>query len=342
MAVRFDLESHEVLGAPAPVLEDLIPDIGQGDVPAAVALNGTLAFVPGALMNPPRQLVWVDRHGVETPFPESRRYKHPAISPDGTRVALTIEEKNWDLWALELARGTLSRLSSEASTQFGAVWTPSGDQIIHAQDDPPYNLYRRKSDGSGQGEALLKTSVDKEARSISPDGRFLLLYDSRAGGQRDLVVLDLDGEGGTEPWIATSFNEDYGTFSPDGDWIAYVSNETGQEQVYVDRFPERGQKLQVSLDGGSRPRWSRDGKELYFRHGPRMMAVDVTTGARFTAGEPYKLFSGLYSAGTQKWDYDVAPNGRFIMIKTPDEDRPREINLVLNWFEELEELVPRQ
>ena len=342
MATRFDLESREINGASAPVLEDLIPDITQGDVPAAMASNGTLAFVPGALMNPPRQLVWVDRQGAETPFPETRRYKHPRISPDGTRIALTIEDKTWDLWALELERGTLSRLSSEDSTQFGAVWAPTGDQIIYSQDDPPYNLHRRPADGSGEAEILIKSPDDKEARSVSPDGKVLMYSDSGGVGHRGLWLLPLEGDGKAEPWLATPFYENYGSFSPDGNWIAYVSRETGQSQVYVDRFPDRGQKLQVSLAGGSRPRWSRDGEEIYFRQGPRMMAVEVTTGDRFSAGKPFELFSGLYLASSEKWDYDVAPDGRFIMIKTPDEDRPREIHVVLNWFQELEELVPTQ
>jgi hypothetical protein len=170
MAARFDSALLTVQGAPYPVIDDLIPDIGQGDVPLAVAPNGTLAYVPGAVIDPPRQLVWIDRDGLETPISEPRRYGQPRVSPDGSRIALTIEDKSWDLWALELDRGTLSRLSFEPATQFGAVWTPGGDRIVYGQDDPPYNIYRRPADGTSQAEPLLGTQVDNEALSISPDG----------------------------------------------------------------------------------------------------------------------------------------------------------------------------
>jgi Tol biopolymer transport system component len=340
MATTFETNSLQVSGAPVPVLTDLIPDIGQGDTPVVLAENGTLAYIPGALMNPPRQLVWVDRQGLETPFPETHRYKYPKISPDGSRVALTIEDKSWDLWALELERGTLSRLSFEPNTQFGAIWMPAGDQILYGQDDPPYNIYRRPADGGGQAAAVVTSSVDTEPRSISPDGKVMLYSRSTNDSGYDLWLQPLEGDLQPQPWLATPFNEDLGSFSPDGRWVVYTSDETGKLQVYVNRFPDGGRKLQVSLAGGTQPLWARHGRELYFREGPRMMAVDVTTGDRFTAGEPVELFAGTYMASANKWDYDVAHDGRFIMIKTPDEDRPREINVVLNWFQELENLVP--
>ena len=340
MAARFDPATLIVTGAPYPVIDDVIPDIGQGDAPLAVAANGTIAYLPGRVIDPPRQLAWVDRAGLETPIAEARRYGQPRISPDGTRIALTIEDRSWDLWALELDRGTLSRLSFEPATQFGVVWAPSGDQIIYSQDDPPYNIFRRAADGTSQPEQLLGTQVDNEALSISPDGKLLIYSHSESGSSYDLRIMSLDDPSDARSLVETPFSEYYGSFSPDGNWIAFKSNETGTDQVYVQRFPDGGRKLQVSLDGGSRPLWSRDGRELFFRDGPRMMAVEVSTGERFTAGQPRELFSGSYMASSNRWDYDVAPDGRFIMIKTPDEDRPREISVVLNWFQELEELVP--
>jgi serine/threonine-protein kinase len=340
MAAPFDLGRLETTAAPVPILTDIIPDIGQGDAPVTFAANGTLAYVPGAVMDPPRQLVWVDQEGHETPFGEVRRYANPRISPDGMRMALTLRDKAWDLWALELDRGTLSRLSFEPATQFGALWMPEGDRIVYSQDDPPYNLYRRSADGTGQPELLLETPLDNEARSVSPDGNTLMYSSSTHETGYDLWLLALDGESEPEPWLATPFNEDFGAFSPDGNWVAYKSDETGTNQVYVNRFPDGGRKLQISVEGGSRPRWSRDGNEIYFRNGTKVMAVEVTLGDRLTAGRPRELFSGAYMARNSRMDYDVAADGRFVMVKTPDEDRAREINVVLNWFQELESLVP--
>ena len=340
MAVRLDLQKVEIAGAPVPILTDIIPDIGQGDAPLSFAANGTLAYVPGAVMHPPRQLAWVDQNGNETPIGEAQRYGHPRISPDGARIAVTIRDQSWDLWALELDRGTLSRLSFEPATQFGAQWMPDGERIVYGQDDPPYNLYRRTADGTSRPELLVESPLDKEARSISPDGKFLFFSVSGSEAGYDLWLLPLEGNGQPEPWLATPFNEDFGAFSPDGNWVAYQSDETGKNEVYVNRFPDGGRKLQVSIDGGSRPLWSRDGRELYFRAGHRVIAVEVTAGDRMTASRPRELFSGSYMVTTNRQNYDVAADGRFVMIKTPDEDWPREINVVLNWFQELESLVP--
>ena len=340
MAVGFDPDRLKIAGAPIPVVEDLIPDIGQGDTPVTFSSNGTLAYVPGAIMLPPRQLTWVDRDGRETPFPEMRRYGQPRLSPNGTRIAVTIEAKSSDLWALELGRGTLSRLTSEPATQFGAVWMPDGNQIVYSQDDPPYNLHRRPVDGGGPGEPLLQTAVDNEALSISPDGSTLMYSHNDTPSGYDLWTLSLVGEPEPEPWLATPFEEAFGTFSPDGRWVTYTSNETGTRQVYVSRYPKGDQKLQVSLAGGSRPLWSRDGREIFFRLGQSMMAVDVVPGERLTVGEPRELFRGSYQHTTNKWDYDVSADGRFVMIRDPEEERPREIKVVLNWFQELEALVP--
>ncbi|MGB5816060.1 MAG: protein kinase [Thermoanaerobaculia bacterium] len=340
MAVRFDLEKLETTGAPVSVLTDLMPELGQGDTPITFSSNGTLAYVPAAVMNPQLQLTWVDRQGNETPFAKPNRYQHPKISPDGRRIALTIEDTTWDLWALEVERGTLSRLSFEANTQFGALWMPSGDRIIYSQDDPPYNLYWRSADGSGDAEPLVKSAYDSEARSISPDGKLLVYSENHHETGSDLWLVPLAADHQPRAWLQTPFNEDFAAFSPDGRWIAYNSDVTGKTEVFISRFPEGDRKFQVSLEGGSRPLWSQDGRELFYRDGNRMMAVNVTTSDRVSADEPRELFTGSYLATDNKWDYDVAPDGRFIMIKTPDEKKPREITVVLNWFQELESLAP--
>jgi serine/threonine-protein kinase len=144
-----------------------------------------------------------------------------------------------------------------------------------------------------------------------------------------------------QPFLVTPFSERKASFSPDGKWLAYVSDESGQDEVYVQRFPETGEKLQISVGGGDEPGWAPSGRELFYRNAGKMMAVPVTTTPKFVAGKPLLLFGGLYFYNTlPNRSYDVAPDGRFVMVKEPaGEGAPRNINVILNWGGELKRLV---
>ena len=181
-------------------------------------------------------------------------------------------------------------------------------------------------DGSGSEERLIDAgAANAQARSWHPSGKWLA-YDL-AG---DIYVLPLTGDRKPTPFVTTEFVEAFPAFSPDGRWIAYQSDETGRPEIYVRAFPGPGGKSQVSTEGGSRPRWSANGRELFFRAGPRMIAAAVTPGPSFTAAAPRVLFEGQYPP-----PYDIAPDGRFLMVRDEQPAERSQLRFVLNWVEEL-------
>ena len=214
------------------------------------------------------------------------------------------------------------------------VWTPDGMGIAFVSNQ--YNLYRKPADGSGERE-LLPTGERTRTlypTSWSPDGQTLAFQQATAG--RDIWMLPLKGE--ATSFLATSFTERSPMFSPDGRWLAYVSNESGRFEVYVQAYPGPGGKWPISIEGGNEPLWSRDGRELFYREGNKMMVVAVRTAPTFTADKPRLLFEGLYVTDSSA-NYDVSLDGqRFLMIK--EEGQGSQINVILNWFEELKRLVP--
>ena len=201
-------------------------------------------------------------------------------------------------------------------------------------------------DGTGDLEQLTSAQNDHFAQAWSRDGKRLVFYKIDPTASRDLYILSVDGERNTEPLLKTPFNERAADISPDGKWIAYASNESGQDEVYVRPFPDvDAGKWKISTDGGRVPAWSPDGRELFYNSGERMMRVSVQTEPDFAAGIPELLFKGPYYYGNNMRGYDIAPDGqRFLMIKEPESSvetlGATQINVVLNWFQELERLVP--
>jgi Tol biopolymer transport system component len=174
----------------------------------------------------------------------------------------------------------------------------------------------------------------------SPDGRFLVFYEPNPKTRADIWILPLEGDRTPVPFVSTPFNESSPSFSPDGRFLAYVSDESGRNEIYVQSFPEPSGKVLVSKDGGNAPRWSPDGRELFYRNGDRMMSVAVDTESNFTAGSPQLLFEGRYLPVVNR-NYDVSPDGRrFVMVRSKGGTEPTELNVVLNWHQELLEKVP--
>ncbi len=352
MAVPFDLARLEVSSAPPAPLAEVVNDIRGEGAPYAVSANGSLAYVAASPRWLERRLVWVDRRGSVEALPVSPRpYANPHLSPDGRRVAVQIEEATVGIWIYDLSRATLTRLTSEGSSQ-APTWTPDGKRIAYRGTRQGFrNLYWRAADGTGAEERLTTEEGIQTPGSWSPDGKSLVFYDISAATGNDIWVLPMEGDprqagaAGRKPqvFLRTPLGELSPTFSPDGRWIAYASDESGRFEVSVQPFPGPGAKTQISTEGGVEPVWARNGRELFYRNGDKMMAVDITTQPSITTGSPRLLFEGRYEfSGNGDSGYDVAPDGqRFLMIQPVEPEQPAtQINVVLNWFEELKRRVP--
>ena len=199
------------------------------------------------------------------------------------------------------------------------VWTPDGRRITYGSLASGAQLFWVTADGNGKPERLVTSSTLQSPHSWSPDGTALAFYERKEqGALRDIWVLPMRAERKPVPFLVTPFNERSPMFSPDGHWIAYVTDESGRDEVYVQAYLERGQKIPVSTEGGTDPVWSKDGRELFYRSGASLMAVPVKTGKVFIVGRPEKLFDQPMviepNPGTGSLNYDVSPDGRFLMI----------------------------
>jgi len=340
--VAFDPEALAVTGSPVPVLEDL--PIGPQDAVAQFAFSGrgTLAYIPAHVLDVRNDLVRVDRDGKAEPIggpPD--HYDGPRLSPDGRRLAVTIGDENIDIWILDPATGIRSRLTFGAASDFNPLWTPDGASIIYNVEDPVFDIYRIRADGGGQPEPLLTGGNDKIVSSLSPDGSLLAYTDSSPETRADIWVLPLRGEPTPRRFLGTRYGEEHAAFSPDGRWLAYVSDESDRREVYVQAFPDGGSKTRLSTQGGTEPIWTRDGRELLYRNEDSIMSVSIDTSAGFTAGRPRAIFTGRIASSTAGPSYDIAPDGRTIVIpRIPEGATPRQVNLIFNWFETLRRLAP--
>jgi eukaryotic-like serine/threonine-protein kinase len=295
-----------------------------------------------------RTLVWVDRKGTVFPLlAPTRPYMDPRLSRNGQQMVVEIYEKTkGDVWVYELARGTLTRLTFEGFENETALWTPNGSRIVFtsSRGGTPMGIFSKPVERSGDEEQLVRSQHHEHLGSISPDGRWLALtdYDPINGG--DIWMMPFAGDHKPRPFLQTPFNEWGPVFSPDGRWLAYVSNESGRDEIYVQAFPGPGRKWQISTEGGTEPVWARTASELFYRDGDKMMAVTVATAPDLSAGKPRLLFEGRFVRGLTlgHTNYDVSPDGqRFLMIKdAAQQAAPLQVNVVLNWFDELKRRVP--
>jgi serine/threonine-protein kinase len=333
MAAPFAPRRLAITGAAVPVIE--------GVFQYSFSSTGSLVYVPGSSQALQLRLVWVDRKGAEQALPApAHNYVMPRISPDGRRVAAALEEADSQVWLYDLARDTLTRLTFEGANNVDPVWTPDGKRIVfkgHAN-----RLFWQPSDGSGAAEGLTSgpLSTNDIPSSWSPDGQAVAIVETI--GTQSVWILPLQDR---KPQLFDrgQTNESAPRFSPDGHWIAYTSAESGRIEIYVRPYPGPGGKWQISTEGGTEPLWNPKGRELFYRIGNKMMAVEVTTQGAFSAGKPRVLFEGAYVPTPRSLpNYDVSPDGqRFLMLKATEQAQaPTQINVVLNWFEELKRRVP--
>jgi serine/threonine-protein kinase len=340
MAMPFDPERLEAKGAAVPVVQGVQSSVLGGAAQYSLSATGSLVYVSGSSQALQSKLVWVSRNGTEQPLPAPpRSYAYLQLSPDGRRVAIVSESQ---IWLYDFARDTLSRFTFEGSNNL-PVWTPDGKRIAFMSNrGGPYNIFWQMADGSGGLERLTTDEHNNVPRSFSPDGQLLAFHvDSSTGS--DIWVLRLRDRK-VQPFLQTPASESAPQFSPDGRWLAYVSDESGRYEVYVQPYPGPGGKYLISTEGGREPLWNNNGRELFYRSGDKVMAVDVMTQPNFSAGKPKELFEGRYlQLGGTVPQFAFSPDGqRFLMLKPVEQEAavPTQINVVLNWTEELKRLVP--
>ncbi len=339
LAAPFDLKRLEVTGPAVPVADGVRMTVFRIAAHYAFSETGSLVYTSGGPGGSEDMLVWVDRKGTSRPLGTSpRSFVHPQLSPDGQKLALDIREAGGDVWIHDLVRGTLTRLTFDPGEEETPIWSPDGKRVAFtaSRAGQPRSIFWKPA-GGGAEELLATAPHHLHLTSWSPDGRFLLYYQMAPNTGQDIWLLPLEGDRKPRPMLQTPFNESDAKFSPDGRWVAYVSDETGRNEVYVQAYPGPGGKSQISTEGGTEPAWARSGRELFYRNGDKMMAVTLETKPGFTAGTPRLLFQGQYEP-----TYDVAPDGqRFLMIKAGAQGAaPVQLQLVLNWFEELKRRVP--
>jgi eukaryotic-like serine/threonine-protein kinase len=336
-SVPFDLRRLQVTGPAKAVLRDVMAVEPNGNAQFALAGNGTVVYLAGTDPQEERSVVLVSRTGSTRVLTTERRaFASVAVSPDGRRLAATIVAANDSLWTMDIDRAALTRITFEAENS-RPVWSPDGERlaVTRYRGGEPRRLFVMPADGATAPELLRDSDGRPEnSESWSRDGILAFVRIEPAGS--DIWVVDVDGKREARPFLATRFNEFHPRFSPDGRWIAYVSDESGRPEVYVRPFPGPGQKRLVSSDGGTDPRWRGDGREMFYRKGNSILAVDVTPGPVVAFSLPRALFTGKDQLPSGNWTtWDVMPDGQGFLLIQDYGQRRTSVSLVQNWFEEL-------
>jgi serine/threonine-protein kinase len=328
-AFPFDPDAVRVTGNAVSVLEGVATGLG-GVAKFAVARNGWIVYTEGVARQ--RRLTLVDRRGVQTTIPvDAQSYSDPRFSPNGTDVALTLLRSGGgllgDIWVVNVPRATMSRLTFEGTDQFPG-WSADGRRVTYTTLRPN-NAVNWKPTGGGPSDSLLtlpgRTIFDAV---LTHDVRRVIF---RLGGiPGDLHYVDRDSLGTPHPLLDSRFDERAPALSSDDHWLAYVSDETGRDEVYVRPFPDAGGRWVISAAGGGEPRWSRDGKELFYRNADTVFAVQIATQPTFSVGQRTTLFTGSYLRNARHATYDVSPDGQHFIFITGDTDDSGELVLVQN------------
>jgi eukaryotic-like serine/threonine-protein kinase len=358
-AVPFDAKRLEVTGQAAPILEGVVTNANTGGAQFSFSEAGNLVYVPGRSSAVLGSIYWMERDGKFRPLRESPAgYLNPAFSPDGKRLAMEIfDGKNNDIWVYELGRDTLMRLTFASEASRVPVWTPDGQRITYSSlEKGVANLYWKRADGAGDAQRLTENKNPQRPYSWRADGKFLAFTQSNPDTRTDIMMLPFEGDekSGRKPgeprfFLNSPYDETSPAFSPDGRWLAYVSNESGSDEVYVRPFPGPGGVWLISTGGGQFPKWSRTDKELFYRtpDSKLMVAAYTASGDSFVAGKPQLWSPGQFINLTNLgpfYNFDLHPDGkRFAVVKTPGPGEGTLVNkvtFIFNFFDELRRKVP--
>ncbi|MCL4523997.1 MAG: serine/threonine-protein kinase [Acidobacteria bacterium] len=349
-AVGFDPGSRRVLGNAVRVVQNVDYANAAATSHFAFSNNGTLVYLaeqgaPGLKS----RIVSVDRAGKVTVLPiDVRDFSDPKVSPDGRMVAAHVQDAQNDIWVADPTRGTMSRLSFDPSEDETPLWSPDGRTIMWTatRSGIARGIFRRAADGSGKEELVWTLDKHAHLRDWLPDGKAIILevQDSKTG--TDIWRLDLGEKPTATPYLQTEFNERNSRLSPDGRWMVYNSDESGKEEVYIQSFPAAGAKVQVSSKGGDQPAWARNGKSVFYRGENAIQEVSFESSPRLAVGKPRVLFPDHFESPQVggHTGYDVFPDGRFLMIQSPDARLSSgaaryDFVFVFNWFEEVKRLA---
>jgi serine/threonine-protein kinase len=342
--VTIDKASASLRGEPESILSP-VGGATRGTGQYGIADNGTLIYNTPSASGAQffvGEVVLVDRTGkIEELDDNPTSWSQPRFSADGKRLLLRrIRTPNCELWIRDLERSTTTRITFEHDTH-DPLWDASGDHVLYAGDQGARrSVFRAPADGSGSAVLMIDPGMSVQPASWTADGRRLALGVSNQKTGEDVWVLDLEVGPDPVPFLATRFGERHPSFSPDGRWLAYTSDESGHWEVFVRPYPGTGGRTQISTDGGNEPLWSRDGTELFYRSGGKLMAAAVSEAdGRLRVGSPTALFEDPFERSTgvtpDQPFYDVSPDGtRFAMIRPdPSSNDQRPLRIVIDWFE---------
>ena len=356
-AVTFDLDRLEVTGQPVPALEGVASNADTGGAQFAVSASGTLVYLPGQSAGSGALIHWMDQKGKTTPLRATLvNWSNLLFAPDGRRLAMQIAGPGpSDIWVYEWARDTLTRLTFDPAFDSKPVWTPDGRRIGFASaraDKSTLNLYWQRADGTGDAQRLTESNNQQRPASWHPSGKFLAFEEPNPATSWDLMILPMEGDevSGWKPgkpsvFVNTPSAEREPMFSPDGQWLAYHSNESGRNEVYVRPFPGPGGKWQISTGGGSYPTWSRTKRELFYSlNGQIMVASFGAEGDTFRAEKPQRWSDGRYLERAGNRGFDLHPDGERLAValpvQTPSDTKQDKVVFIFNFLDELRRIAP--
>jgi dipeptidyl aminopeptidase/acylaminoacyl peptidase len=341
-------------------LEGVSASTGTGGAQYAVSANGTLVYLPGPADGNLATIVWMDQSGHETSLrPTPDKWSNPHFSSDGDRLAFDLIATGLpDVWVYDWVRNASTRLTSDDGVDLKPVWTPDARRIVFgsSRDNSveKTNLYWQRADGTGEVQRLTNSGHSQLPGSWHPSGKFLAFFETTPTGP-DIMILPMEGDeaSGWKPgtptaFLATSFNELEPMFSPDGRWLAYISAESGRQEIYVRPFPARPGKWAVSTGGGAYPTWSRARPELLYLNPMtrQIMAVSFTTaGDAFVPGKPRLWSASRIAVRPRLRSFDLHPDGDRVAVATAAEDngtaaKQDKVVFIFNFFDELRRVAP--
>jgi len=347
-AVPFDLKKLEVTGSPITVLENVMLFPSSARAQFSFSRSGDLVYLEGRsddYREAAQPLVWLDRRGNEQSLTEARqRFSGPRLSADGRLVFVEVADPEPAIWSYDISRGTLTRII-HGGLSWGPVPSPDGTRVAYeATRDGTAGAWVAHVDGSDE-QRLTSSKREDVPTSWAPDSKKIAITSGTESGFAEVRIVSIEGNHPTEKLISGPFNAGGAQFSPDGRWVAYVSDESGRNEVYLRQYQEPPNRVQISVAGGTQPMWSRTGHELFFRNGTELLSVNVTIGSNVIAGKPVVLFSKAMPESTSgriyrlSSDYDVSKDGqRFVIPKSnpTSSDSPR-ATVILNWLSDLEQ-----